>query len=152
MKKGLNGFITVIVIIAGIYIGINLDKTNYENVITDSISTDPYKELRSDGKHQSEEENIKRIVDKYMYDNFGSVFKTSWYDSISASGAVINQYGKYFVIQSKSDSHNDKAKEYIKGLLSFFNSKTTDPEYLVDKVILVDQGNNIIYEKDTFKW
>lgn len=152
MKKGLNGLIIVIIIISGIFFGINLDNTNYEKVNTDSTSNDPYKELRSDAKHKIEEENIKKVVDKYMFDNFGNVFKTTWYDSISASSAVINEYGTYFVIQSKSDSHNEKAKEYIKGLLGFFNSKTTDSEYLVDKVILVDQENNIIYKKDTFKW
>jgi hypothetical protein len=30
-----------------------------------------------------------------MFENFGSIFKTTWYDSVSASGAVINDYGNF---------------------------------------------------------
>jgi hypothetical protein len=153
MKKGLNAGVLIIIIIAGIYVGLNINETGINVVSNEAQETsDPYKELRSDEKHTKEEDFIKKEVDEHMHFNFAKYGKTSWYDSISSSSAVINEGGRFFVVQIKSNADEEKAKEYVGGLLSFFNAKTTDPKFLVDKVIVVDKEFNIVYEKETIKW
>jgi hypothetical protein len=153
MKKGLNFWIVIIVIIAGIYAGLQINKTGIMLVSSETEDTqDPYKELRSDEKHSKEEDIIKKVADEHMYFNFAKFGKTSWYDSISSSSAVFNESGRFFVVQMRSNADKEKAKEYVGGLLSFFNAKTTDSKYLVDKIIVVDKEFNIVYEKETIKW
>jgi len=152
MKKSVNFGIILLVIVAGIVFGSKLNDSNVKgaNTTQQTIETkDPYKELRSDGKHIEDEDAIKRTVDKYMFENFGNTFKTTWYDSISASSAVINEYGRLYIVQSKGD--HAKAKKYVSGLLGFFNSKTTNVKYRVGKVVLVDKEYKIIYQVDTLK-
>lgn len=153
MKQNRQLGIIVLVIVMGVIVGISLqgDKITSQNTSqVTSISYDPYKELRSNGKHTDEEKRIKDTVDKYMFENFGSIFKTTWYDSVSASGAVINDYGKFFIVQSSGEE--EKAKKFVGGVLTFFNSRTTTEEYRVDKVFLLNKNGEVIYQVDTIIW
>lgn len=153
MKQNRQLGIIVLVIVMGVIVGNSLqgDKITSQNTSQGtSISYDPYKELRSNGKHTDEEKRIKDTVDKYMFENFGSVFKTTWYDSVFASGAVINDYGKFFIVQSSEEE--DKAKKFVGGVLTFFNSRTTTEKYRVDKVFLLNKNGEVIYQVDTIIW
>lgn len=153
MKKSFQVILIVLVIILGIVVGNMMTNTKIESSINPQSKiekSDPYKELQSDGKHTKEESVLKAVVDKYMFENFGSIFKTKWFDSISASSTVINEYGRVFVVQSKGD--DNKAIDYVGGLLSFFNDKTIDKNYHVGKVVLVDKEFKIIHQVDTIKW
>ncbi|WP_160037200.1 hypothetical protein [Paenibacillus sp. An7] len=152
MKSATKVIIGVLVVIIGILIGsivngVGTLNLNMNQQIT--VKNDPFKELRSNGKHTKEEKLIKDKVDNYMYENFGGVFNTTWYDSILASGAVINEYGKLFLVVSKGD--DEKAINYVRGLLSFFNDKTIDEVYQVTKVVLVDKEYNLIKQVETIK-
>jgi hypothetical protein len=142
-----------LVIILGIVVGNMMTNAKIgisSNTQSKIEKSDPYKELRSDGKHTEEENMIKSVVDKYMFENFGSIFKTTWFDSISGSDAIINKYGRVFIVQSKGEE--DKAINYLGGLLSFFNDKTIDEKYHVGKVVLVDKDFKTIDQVDTIKW
>jgi len=87
-----------------------------------------------------------------MYLNFGSVFETTWYDSVSGSSATINESGRVFVVQSKGDSFDSKAYNYRSGILYYFNDKTLDSRYKVDKVILISEDFGILKESKIIKW
>ncbi len=87
-----------------------------------------------------------------MYLNFGSVFETTWYDSVSGSSASINESGRVFVVQSKGDSFDAEANNYMDGILSYFNNKTFDSWYKVDKVILISEDFEILKESKIIKW
>ena len=153
MKQNSQVWIIVLVILIGIIVGFLMKENGQTstNISREtSINNDPYKELRSDGKYTDEENTIKTTVDKYMFENFGSIFKTTWFDSVSASGAVINEYGRFFVVQSDGDI--EEAKKFVEGLLHFFNDKTINKEYHVDKVLIINSQNVIIYEVNTIKW
>ncbi|MBO0587105.1 hypothetical protein [Sporosarcina sp. E16_8] len=152
MKKRHHALIIVIITIAAIYLSTNSfeSSTFFAN---DTIYTrDPYSELRSDGSQPNLEAFIKKEVDQYMYLNFGSVFETTWYDSISGSSATINESGRVFVVQSKGESFDGKAHNYMGGILSYFNDKTLDSKYKVDKVILVSEDFEILKESKIIKW
>ncbi|MEK4294053.1 hypothetical protein [Paenibacillus sp. FSL R5-0914] len=154
MKGSTKVVIGVIVVVLGILVGSGMNGVATPNVDQQTTAKkDPFKELRSDGKHTEREKLIKDKVDKYMYENFGGTFKTTWFDSISASGAVINEYGKFFIVVSKGE--DEKAIDYVSGLLSFFNDKTIDKDYKVAKVILVDEEYKVykvIKQVNTIEW
>jgi flagellar biosynthesis GTPase FlhF len=105
-----------------------------------------------EAKNQAAEIAIKDALDLYMYENFKYYYETSWYSSVSATGCVIHENEKVFILQSKGNSYNDQAEQFLSATLGFFNSKTTEAQFLVDKVILVDNQKNIIKEVETNKW
>lgn len=153
-KKGINLWILIIVIGLGVYIGTtdnNNSKTS-PNSVGSKESSDPYEYLRSDKKHTLEEDVIKKAADKYMIENFGSVIKTSWFDSIKGTRAVINKTNKTFIIQSKGESYDVNAEKFMSATLGFFNDKTLELNYRVDRVTLVDRNYNIIKEAEIIKW
>ncbi|WP_419872925.1 hypothetical protein [Candidatus Pristimantibacillus sp. PTI5] len=153
MKNSVQVMLVVLVVILGAIVGSKMIQTDTKDASISQQETeksDPFKELRSDKKHVEEEALIKKTVDKYMYENFGSVFKTTWFDAVKGTGVVINEYGRMYIVQSNGD--DEKAKEYVGGLLSFFNSKATNAKYNVDKIILVNSDKKIIHQVDTIKW
>ncbi|WP_440833425.1 hypothetical protein [Paenibacillus sp. 22594] len=151
MKVSTKVVIGVFVVVLGILVGSGLNGVGTLNEDQQTTAKkDPFKELRSDGKHTDQEKIIKDKVDKYMYENFGGTFKTTWFDSVSASGAVINEYGKVFIVVSKRD--DKKAINYVGGLLSFFNDKTIDKDYKVAKIVLVDEEYKVIKQVNTIEW
>jgi hypothetical protein len=45
-----------------------------------------------------------------MFFNFAKFGNTTWYDSISSSSAVINEGGRFFVVQMRSNAVKKKLK------------------------------------------
>ncbi|MCM0626515.1 hypothetical protein M5J14_18630 [Lysinibacillus sp. OL1_EC] len=151
MKKSNHIFILIGVVLLALFF-VNDKNLNLQSSGQVIQQDDPFSEFRSDGTQTDLETIIKKETDQFMYENYGSVFKTTWYDSISASSTMINKHGKYFVVQSKSSEHNAQAKQYAQGLLSYFNMKTLDKSYKVDSVLLIDQDYNILFKSEIVKW
>lgn len=107
---------------------------------------------KRNAKRAETERLIKQAFDKYMYVNFKYYGETSWYSSVSATGCVVDKQGKTFIIQSKSKPNDEKAKHFLEAALGFFNSKTTKSQFLVNKVILIDNQSTILKEVDTVNW
>ena len=154
MKKGINFWVLLIVIVAGIVVGLGINSTNLSKLASNDVTKviDPYERFRSNNEYPEQEEVIKNALDSYMYRNFSQYYQTSWFDSVSATDAVINDYGNTFIIQSKSNEDNMRAEKFYGAALGFFNAKTTEAQYLVDRVILIDQDFNILKEMETVKW
>lgn len=164
MKNGLNSGIVLLVVIAGIVIGLKMNDTSASSFFsaedTESTSTtekkvekvDPLEPLRSDEKHVKQEKVIKNAFDEYMNLNFYKYYKTSWWDSVSAGGAVINKYGRTFILQSSSDVYNSKTQNYLIAASAYFNDKTLESEYQVDRLVLVDSKFSIMDERKIIKW
>lgn len=150
MKKGINIWALLIVIVAAIVIGLNIN--NPLKISSTNSEKDPYEKLRSDNQNVEQEDAIKKALDSYMSENFYRYAKTSWFDSVSATDAVINKYGKTFIIQSKGEQYNQQAEEFYSAAVGFFNAKTTEPQYLVDYVILIDKDFNTLRETETINW
>ncbi|AVK86010.1 hypothetical protein C3943_22190 [Lysinibacillus sp. B2A1] len=155
MKKSYHILIFLGVVMLAFYVvndnekfEITVDQSNTQYMVKD----DPYKGLISDNTQTDLENIIKKEADKFMIENFGSYTKTTWFDSVAATSASINKNGKYFLVQSKGDEYNPQAKQFLQGLLMYFNAKTLDKSYKVDKVILVDQDFKVLFESEIIKW
>lgn len=154
MKKEINIWILSFVIVAAVVIGLNINNSSNTSYTPKDNTTeiDPYERFRSNNQHVDQENAIKKELDNYMGRNFYQYYETTWFDSVSSTGAVINDYGKTFIIQSKGDSFHEKARMFFNATLGFFNAKTTEAQYLVDKVILIDQDFNVLEETETISW
>ncbi|MGY4796029.1 hypothetical protein ACVNNN_13585 [Lysinibacillus fusiformis] len=155
MKKSYHLLIFIGVVMLALYVVNNSEITETianKNSTQYIVNEDPYKDFRSDNTQTDLENIIKNEADKFMIENFGSYTKTTWFDSVSATSTSINKNGKYFLVQSKDTEHNSQAKQFVQGLMMYFNSKTLDKSYKVDKVILVDQDFNILFEFEIIKW
>ncbi|MDF1508787.1 hypothetical protein PZE06_11440 [Robertmurraya sp. DFI.2.37] len=150
MKREINIWMLLIVIVAGVIIGVNANNpSKISSTTSDTLENKNYEKLNSDNQHVQQEEAIKKALDMYMSENFYRYHKTTWFDSVSGTDAVINEYGKTFIIQSKGKEYEQEAEKFYSAVLGFFNAKTTDPKYLVDNVILIDQDFNILRETKT---
>lgn len=148
MKK-IYHVIILICVVGVAVLFINNQESDNTKEVNNSSQSDPYKGLRSDGTQEDLEKIIKNEALEFMNFNYA---ETTWFNSISAASTVINSHGKFFIVQSKSENLNPKAKPFVQGLLSYFNAKTLDKSYKVDKVILVDQEHNILFETEIVDW
>ncbi|MFD1357351.1 hypothetical protein ACFQ4X_05510 [Fictibacillus halophilus] len=148
MKKGLNKGIVFIVIIAGVYFGLNINKTTTIEVIQQN---DEAVTIQPTQAQMKEADEIKKAADEFMYFNFAKFGKTSWYDSVTSSGAKITDRERIFAVQYTDDSQFENAKKFVGSLNMFFSDKT-NKKHNVEKIILFDKDNNQVYEMDTVKW
>lgn len=63
-----------------------------------------------------------------MFDDVGNIFKTSRYSYIAATGAVINDKEKLFIIQAK-EGDEKKAASFFDFALGYFNNTNLKPKY-----------------------
>ncbi|MGM0805573.1 MAG: hypothetical protein ACQET8_12575 [Bacillota bacterium] len=119
---------------------------------TSSSESDSESEVVVPTKNQEQEaESIKKAADEFMYFNFAKVGKTTWYDSITSSGARITDNERVYAVQYSDEDQFENAKKYIGSLNMFFSSKT-NKTFHVDKIVLYDKEMTQKYEMETIKW
>lgn len=152
VNKKLHAGILVVVIAIASFIGLNTGNDSLLDFDSARENDDPFAPFRSDNLHKEKESEIKEAFHEYMNYNFYQFHKTSWFDSVSATSAVINEYGTAFVIQSKGTEYDKHAENYLGSAGFFFNDKTLEGKYKVDRLILVNQEFETIKEIDIIKW
>lgn len=113
-----------------------------------SASKDPFEKYRSDELHPEKEALIKDAFDSHMSYTYYELSQTQWFDSIAATGPAINKYGTTFILQSKSEMDDEKAKKFFEAGALFFADQTLDSRYKIDKLLLVNQNFKILKERD----
>ncbi|MDM5337432.1 hypothetical protein QUF84_09415 [Fictibacillus enclensis] len=150
MKRGPNLFILCLVVVAGIYVGVGRNHSNHPQALqyeTDATFVTE-NELHDKMNNSKAEDAIKKEFDSHMFDDVGNIFKTSRYSYIAATGAVINDKEKLFIIQAK-EGDEKKAASFFDFALGYFNNTNLKPKYRVDTVMLVDHDFKIEEQMDT---
>lgn len=152
VNKKLHASILIVVIAIASFVGLNMDNDLSFDPNVKTEVNDPLALFRSDDQHKESETAIKTVFDEYMNYNFHQFGKTTWFDSVSATGAIINEYGVTFVIQSKGSQYDKQAENFLSAANYFFSDKTLESKYKIDRLILASQDFKIIKELDVIKW
>jgi len=152
VNRKLHAGILVVVIAIASFIGLNMGNDSLLDFNNTQENNDPYVQFRSDNLHIERESAIKEAFHEYMNYNFQQFYKTSWFDSVSATSTIINEFGTLFLIQSKGKEYDEQAKNYLGSAGYFFNDKTLDQKYRIDRLILVNQEYEVLKELGIVKW
>ncbi|MDN4525913.1 hypothetical protein [Fictibacillus fluitans] len=149
MKRGPNLFIICLVVVAGIYVGVGRNLSNHPQALQNETSTTVATDSElPDMNNTKAEDAIKKEFDSHMFDDVGNTFKTGPDSYIAATGAVVNDREKLFIIQAEAGDEK-KAASFFDFALGYFNNTKLKPKYRVDTVVLVDYDFNVEKQMDT---
>ncbi|PLT32996.1 hypothetical protein [Bacillus sp. V5-8f] len=138
---GLNGWVVILVIIAGVVVGLNIDSP--------PMGFSPQKTMDSSEESSTLEldTNAKRALDELMYQSFGGGvidYEASWYNSVTKSGVLEEDGERIVILRSRGDGYDMEAEKYA---LTVREQFLDDPVINGSKVILLNSaGSKIILE------